>query len=503
MCVLPLYHVNAQNVSLLPTLLTGGSVVMPHRFLVRSFWQWIAEYRCTWSALVPTIISQLLEWGDPRAEGKGEALERIRFMRSSSAPLAPSLHRAFEEKFGILLLEAMGSTECGGNIFSNPLPPGKDKIGTPGRPYGFETRIVSPEGTEVSPGETGEIQLRGPSIMTGYYKNPEGTSAVLGPDGWLRTGDLAYIDEDGYVFIVGRAKELIIKGGMNIAPRQIDDVLVSHPAVLEAAALGVPDHYLGEDIVAFVILKSGARADEQQLLDFCESRLGSFKTPSDVYFVPDLPKGPTGKVQRLRLGECFKEILQVYPRATAKDGSVNGHVEVGSDSEFLAPVRRSRRSSPKPGPGCSRSQFVGVRQNFFGLGGHSLLAIEILCQLRKQFSVGLSINDFFTKPTVAQQAALVSERLAGDGCNREISRPNPTGPSLHSVPSGREALEAILLQRRNALGEGGIPSQGPFLGLPPVARSGETLVPRTAAPRPTLLIMRGRRSAFGASWTQA
>ena len=106
----------------------------------------------------------------------------------------------------------MGSTECCGNIFTNPLPPGKDKIGTPGRPYGFETRIVSPEGTEVSPGETGEIHLRGPSIMTGYYKNPEGTSAVLGPDGWLRTGDLAYIDEDGYVFIVGRAKELIIKG---------------------------------------------------------------------------------------------------------------------------------------------------------------------------------------------------------------------------------------------------------------------------------------------------
>ena len=355
LCVLPLYHVNAQNVSLLPTLLTGGSVVMPHRFLVRSFWEWIAEYRCTWSALVPTIISQLLEWGDPRAEGKGEAIERIRFMRSSSAPLAPSLHRAFEEKFGILLLEAMGSTECGGNIFSNPLPPGKDKIGTPGRPYGFETRIVSPEGTEVSPGETGEIQLRGPSIMTGYYKNPEGTSAVLGPDGWLRTGDLAYIDEDGYVFIVGRAKELIIKGGMNIAPRQIDDVLVSHPAVLDAAALGVPDHYLGEDIVAFVKLKSGARADEQQILEFCESRLGSFKTPTDIYFVPDLPKGPMGKVQRPRLGEWFKDILQVYPRDGAgwfRQWPCRGRIGL----EFLAPVRRSRRSSPKPGPTCSRSQ---------------------------------------------------------------------------------------------------------------------------------------------------
>ena len=456
LCVLPLYHVNAQNVTLLPTLLTGGSVVMPHRFVVRSFWEWIAEYRCTWSAIVPTIISQLLEWGDPRAEGKGEALARIRFMRSSSAPLAPSLHRAFEEKFGILLLEAMGSTECGGNIFSNPLPPGKDKIGTPGRPYGFESRIVSPEGTEVSPGETGEIQLRGPSIMTGYYKNPEGTAAVLGADGWLCTGDLAYFDEDGYVFIVGRAKELIIKGGMNIAPRQIDDALLSHPSVLEAAALGVPDHFLGEDIVAFVILKSGARAGEQQLRDFCEGRLGSFKTPSDIYFVSDLPKGPTGKVQRLRLGDRFKEILQVYPRAETKDRSANGQIETGSESESLAPRTPIEEIIAGTWAEMFKNPNVGVRQNFFGLGGHSLLAIEILCQLRKQFSVGFSVNDFFTNPTIAQQAAFVSERLAGDGCNGEISRSDPTDPSLHSLPAGREALEAMLLQRRNTLGERGM-----------------------------------------------
>jgi len=451
LCVLPLYHLNAESVSLLATLLTGGSVVMPHRFLVRSFWEWIAQYRCTWSALVPAFISQLLEWGDPRAEGKGEALERIRFMRSSSAPLAPSLHRAFEEKFGILLLEAMGSTECGGNAFTNLLPPGKDKVGTPGRPYGFETRIVSSEGTEVSPGETGEIHLRGPSIMTGYYKNPEGTSAVLGLDGWLRTGDLAHVDEDGYVFIVGRAKELIIKGGMNIAPRQIDDVLVSHPAVLEAAALGVPDHFLGEDIVAFVTLKSGAPADEQQLLDFCESQLGSFKTPSDIYFVPDLPKGPTGRVQRLRLGECFKEILQVYPRAPAKDSPVDGHVGVGSDSAVLTPRTPIEEIIAETWAGMLKIPVPGVGQNFFGLGGHSLQAIEVLCRLRKQFSVGLSINDFFTKPTVAQQAALVSERLAGDGEAQQEPTPGSTDTAPGRLPTGRDALEEILLQRRSAV----------------------------------------------------
>ena len=321
--MLPLYHINAESISLLGTLLTGGTVVMPHRFVVREFWDWIADYRCTWTALVPTIISQLLDWIDPRAEGKEEALERIRFVRSSSAPLAPALHRAFEEKFNLRLIEAMGSTECAGNIFSNPLPPGKDKIGTPGRPYGFELRILSPEGTKVRQGERGEIYLRGPSIMAGYYKNPEGTAAVLDRDGWLRTGDLAYLDEDGYVFIVGRAKELIIKGGMNIAPRQIDDVLLSHPAVQDAATLGVPDHYFGEEIVAFIVLRPGAQAGEQQLREHCETHLGGFKAPADIYFVADLPKGPTGKVQRMRLGDCFKEILSVYPRPAEKDCSVD------------------------------------------------------------------------------------------------------------------------------------------------------------------------------------
>ena len=210
-----------------------------------------------------------------------------------------------------------------GNIFSNPLPPGKDKIGTPGRPYGFELRILSPEGTKVRQGERGEIYLRGPSIMAGYYKNPEGTAAILDRDGWLRTGDLAYLDEDGYVFIVGRAKELIIKGGMNIAPRQIDDVLLSHPAVQDAATLGVPDHYFGEEIVAFIVLRPGAKADELELREHCETHLGGFKAPADIYFVADLPKGPTGKVQRMRLGECFREIIAVYPRPAVKDVSVD------------------------------------------------------------------------------------------------------------------------------------------------------------------------------------
>jgi amino acid adenylation domain-containing protein len=467
LCVLPLYHINAESISLLGTLLTGGTVVMPHRFIVREFWESIAEYRCTWTALVPTIISQLLDWVNPRTQGKEEALERIRFIRSSSAPLAPALHRAFEDKFGLRLIEAMGSTECGGNIFSNPLPPGKDKIGTPGRPYGFDLRILGPDGTEVRRGETGEIHLRGPSIMAGYYKNPQGTLAVLDCDGWLRTGDLAYLDEDGYVFIVGRAKELIIKGGMNVAPRQIDDVLLSHPAVQDAAALGVLDHYFGEDIIAFVVLRPGARADEQELREFCEIHVGSFKTPTDIYLVADLPKGPTGKVQRLRLGDCFHEILQAYPRSVAKQATENVGVGDAVDKVRDEPLSAVEELIADTWAAMLKMPSVDVRQNFFALGGHSLLAIEILCDIRKQFSVGLSINDFFTRPTIAQQAALVSDRLSRDSSTGQTSSRDTPVAGLGSLPTERKALESILLERRNTLGgDGVIPVRDRSLACP-------------------------------------
>jgi amino acid adenylation domain-containing protein len=436
LCVLPLYHINAVNVTLISTLLTGGSVVMPRRFLVRSFWQWLTEHRCTWSALVPTIISQLLDWIDPRAEGMDEALARIRFLRSSSAPLAPTLHRAFEEKFKLLLIEAMGSTECCGNIFSNPLPPGKDKIGTPGLPFGFEAKVVGPDGRDAPRGEPGEIVLRGPSVMNGYYKDPEETAAVLGLDGWLRTGDLACVDEDGYFFVVGRAKELIIKGGMNIAPRQIDEVLESHDAVLEAAAVGIPDRYLGEDVVAFVVLRAGASCDERQLLTFCETRLGHFKTPSRIHVVHDLPKGPSGKVQRLKLVDEAAR-LAAAPLAGARNGfaALNGNGQpahtglAGAESpieQLIAGAWAEVLKVPQ----------VDVRSNFFTLGGDSLLAIQCLSRLREQVPITLSLTDFFEHATIAEQVALVRRRLfaniaeAGvflsDSCANNQA---PTGPS--------------------------------------------------------------------------
>jgi amino acid adenylation domain-containing protein len=405
--VLPLYHINAECVTLVPTLLSGGSIVVPRGFVVSEFWNWLDDYRCTWSALVPTIIGQLLDWKDPKAESRAACFGRIRFLRSSSAPLSPSLHREFLDKFNLPLIQAMGSSE-GGNVFSNPVPPGVNKIGSPGLPWGFETRILGRNSEDLPAGEPGELLLRGDGMMHGYYKDPAGTAAALDAEMWLHTGDLAYRDEDGYFFVVGRSKELIIKGGMNIAPKQIDEVLESHPSVLEAAAVGVPDRYVGEEVVAFAVLRDKAQCSESELLSFCESRLGHFKTPARIHFVRDLPKGPSGKVQRLRLQEelatqsLSPAAVESHERSASAEGTSSTPIE-GIIAETWARLLKLPSVDPQ--------------SNFFSLGGHSLLAIQCLAQLRDKLPVRLSLADFFENPTVAEQAAVILGRVALAGAS--------------------------------------------------------------------------------------
>ena len=408
--VLPFYHINAECVTLIPTLLSSGSVVVAHRFLVGRFWDWIDDFQITWSALVPTIISELVDWEDPAKDRRQSAFQRIRFFRSSSAPLSPTLHHRFLEKFNLPLLQAMGSTE-GGNVFSNPLPPGGNKIGSQGLPWGFETRIIDRVGADVSSGESGEVLLRGTALMQGYYKDPEGTAAVLDGDGWLHTGDLARQDEEGYFFVVGRSKELIIKGGVNIAPRQIDEVLESHPAVLEAAAVGVPDRYFGEDAVAFVVLRSDPSADERELLAYCDSRLGHFKTPSRIHFLKELPKGPSGKVQRLRLLDpAVLSAVAVTTQPENEGITINGS---GCSNENPPQAAESSIEQIIAAAWCEVFAVpqVDCKANFFALGGHSLLAIQCLSKLREKLPIVLSLADFFEFSTIADQAGLVRQRL--------------------------------------------------------------------------------------------
>jgi long-chain acyl-CoA synthetase len=296
---LPLYHINGQIVATLGPMVQGGSVVAPHRFSVSQFWELLARHECTWFNVVPTIISYLVS--GTRLEGKGYDLSRVRFGRSASAPLPPELHREFERKFGLSIIETFGMTETCAPCFSNPLDRAARKYGSVGKPVGNLARVARADGTPCAPHEVGELQVKGDNVMREYYGNPEETAKALAADGWLRTGDLGYADEQGYYFVTGRLKELIIKGGENIAPREIDDVLYKHPAVLEAAVVGIPDAHYGQEILAAVVLKPGEAASEAELRAFCERELGRYKTPKAFRFMSELPKGPSGKVQRLKL----------------------------------------------------------------------------------------------------------------------------------------------------------------------------------------------------------
>ena len=303
LCSLPLYHINGQIVTVVAPLVHGGSIVMPHKFSVSNFWELLAHYRCTWFNVVPTIVSYLLNEPDPRVARRELALERLRFGRSASAPLPPSLHQAFERQFGFDIIETMGLTETAAPVFSNPLDPAKRKVGSPGVAFGVEAKVVDRAGRELASGTIGEILVRGDNVMQRYHQDPKTTAETLEPDGWLHTGDLGYRDADGFFFITGRLKELIIKGGENIAPREIDEALYRHPAVLEAAAVGIPDPAYGQEIMACIVLKPGQRCSEGELRTFCLKELGRYKTPKIIRFVNSIPKGPSGKVQRLKLIE--------------------------------------------------------------------------------------------------------------------------------------------------------------------------------------------------------
>ncbi len=310
LCVLPVYHINGAMVTVSAPLYSGSSVVMPARFSAKEYWNLVAEYGCSWSSIVPTIIKYLLDRVDQEAYqfGSDDRLAQFRFARSASAPLPKATLAEWEQTFKLPMIETLGLTETAGTVASNPLPPLVCKPGSVGLPFGNEIKIVK-DGRECAPGEVGELFIRGDNLLDFYYKNPQATSDSL-QGGWFLSGDLGHKDDQGYIFLTGRSKELIIRGGENIAPREIDDVLYCHEAILEAAAVGVDDENYGQEVVACVVVRDGYECSEAELKALCEENVGSYKAPKVIYFLDDLPKGPSGKILRLKLPELIADLNQ-------------------------------------------------------------------------------------------------------------------------------------------------------------------------------------------------
>jgi len=300
-CVMPLFHVHGLVASVFATMVAGGTVVVPARFSASQFWSLVRQYNAAWYTAVPTIHTILLNSAD---EHLGGPVPPLRFVRSCSSALPPSTQAAFEQRFNVPILQAYGMTEASHQMATNPLPPRERRMNSVGLPSGIEVMILDDAGNELPRGQTGEVSIRGRNVTKGYLRNPEATAAAF-TNGWFRTGDSGALDADGYIFLHGRIKELINRGGEKISPLEVDDVLLRHPAVREAVTVGVAHPIYGEEVEAIVALHPGQSADAAALTAHCKEHLAPFKVPKGFRFVESIPRSATGKIQRRRLVEML------------------------------------------------------------------------------------------------------------------------------------------------------------------------------------------------------
>jgi acyl-CoA synthetase (AMP-forming)/AMP-acid ligase II len=299
LCVMPLFHVHGLVASTLATLLSGGAVAIPAKFNALSFWRTVRETKATWYSAVPTIHNLLLSRaGSERPDGA----EGLRFIRSCSASLPAEMMEQMERVFGAPVLEAYGMTEASHQMSSNPKPPAARKPGSVGPGTGVQIGIMDEAGNLLATGERGEVVIQGPNVVSGYENNPEANAKSF-TKGWFRTGDQGFLDNDGYLTLTGRLKELINRGGEKIGPREIDEVLLSHPAVAEAVCFGVPHPRWGEEVAAAVVLKEPV--GEADILAFCKDRLAEFKRPKQIFITDAIPRTATGKIQRGNVAQAF------------------------------------------------------------------------------------------------------------------------------------------------------------------------------------------------------
>jgi long-chain acyl-CoA synthetase len=300
--IMPLFHMNAVSVTTMSALYAGGSTVVSPKFSASRFWQIISDYQITSFGSVATMLSMLLTTY-PDGVPKGLTTGQLRFAMCGSAPVPAEVMNRFEETFNCLVIEGYGLSESTCRSTFNP-PDERRRPGSCGKPIGNEMQVVDEDDREVADGELGEIVLRGENILKGYYRNPDATATAF-RNGWFHTGDVGYRDADGFYYIVDRKSDMIIRGGENIYPREIDEVLYQHPAVAAAATIGVPDQLYGEEVAAFIVLSEGREATEEDIVAFCRARLADYKCPKTVRFLQEIPKGPTGKLLKRELARQF------------------------------------------------------------------------------------------------------------------------------------------------------------------------------------------------------
>ena len=387
--IMPLFHIHGLIGAVLSSLVSGGSVICSPGFQAEEFLGWLRDLAPSWYTAVPTMHQAIVNL----AKQSQQIPHRLRFIRSSSSALAPSLMGEIEHAFGVPMIEAYGMTEASHQMAANPLPPGTRKPGSVGLPAGPEIAILNDQGGFASAGETGEIVIRGSSITRGYEANPDANAAAF-INGWFRTGDLGFLDNDGYLFLVGRTKEMINRGGEKISPREVDEVLAQHPAVLQVITFAAPHATLGEDVAAAIVLRSGASATVREIQNFAAANLADFKVPRRIVFLDKIPLGPTGKPQRIGLA--------------AKLG-----IEA-ERTEYLAPSTSHERTLAGIWNQLLGLE-VGIKDNFFDLGGHSLTASQVISRVRRDFRVNLTHAEIFDHPTIQELAAHIETLLERGG----------------------------------------------------------------------------------------
>ena len=421
--VMPLFHIHGLVGALLSSLAAGGSVVCTPGFHARQFFAWQDAFRPTWYTAVPTMHQALLTWAGQHRE----SIHRcpLRFIRSCSAALPPSVLSDLEQVFHAPVIEAYGMTEAAHQIASNPLPPRQRHAGSVGLATGGEVAIMDEAGRFLPAGETGEIVIRGAQVTSGYADNPEANAQAF-VQGWLRTGDQGVMDPAGYIFLTGRLKEMINRGGEKIAPREIDEVLLQHPAVAQAVTFAMPHAQLGEEVAAAVVLHTPGSITASALQEFVATRLAAFKVPRQIVLVDELPKGATGKVQRLGLAEKFG--------LRAADTAVTSEAEA-----FAAPTTPLEEQLAAIWTHVLGSEHVSRHDDFFRLGGDSILATQFLVRVRDTLHAEVSFPAFFALPTIAGLAQHIA--TAGQTCGTLST------PVLQPI-SRQEALPLSFAQQR-------------------------------------------------------